>query len=49
MTAPPDTVSWRSISPRYFWLRLGVLTVWTLAVAVAAAVAALLVNAWFSC
>ncbi|WP_327005417.1 PH domain-containing protein [Dactylosporangium sp. NBC_01737] len=46
MTAPPDTVSWRSISPRYFWLRLGVLTVWTLAVAVAAAVAALLVNAW---
>ncbi|MEV4512014.1 PH domain-containing protein [Dactylosporangium sp. NPDC049525] len=47
MTAPPDTVSWRSISPRYFWLRLGVLAAWTLAFVVAAAVAALLVSAWF--
>jgi uncharacterized protein len=47
VTAPPDTVSWRSISPRYFWLRLAVLTAWTLVFAVAAAVAALLISAWF--
>ncbi len=42
----PDTVAWRSISPRYFWLRLAVLTVWTLAFAVAATVAAFLVSQW---
>ena len=46
MTVPPDTVAWRSISPRYFWLRLGVLTLWVLASVVAATVAALLTSAW---
>ena len=46
MTVPPDTVAWRSISPRYFWLRLGVLTLWVLAFVVAATVAALLTSAW---
>lgn len=53
MTAPldalapwPDTVAWRSISPKYYWLRLAVLTVWTLAFAVAATVAAFLVSPW---
>ncbi|MDG6109342.1 PH domain-containing protein [Dactylosporangium aurantiacum] len=47
MTAPPETVVWRSISPRYFWLRLAVLAAWTLAFAVAAVVAAVLVSGWF--
>ncbi|MEV0565618.1 PH domain-containing protein [Dactylosporangium sp. NPDC050588] len=47
MTAPPLEVIWRSISPRYFWLRLAVLSAWTLAFAVAGAVAALLVSPWF--
>lgn len=47
MTAPPETVVWRSISPKYFWLRLAVLAAWTLALAVAAAVAAVLVSLWF--
>jgi len=46
VTVPPDTVAWRSISPRYFWLRLGVLTLWVLAFVVAATVAALLTSAW---
>lgn len=47
MTAPPATVVWRSISPKYFWLRLAVLAAWTLALAVAAIVAAVLVSGWF--
>ena len=47
MTAPPDTVVWRSISPKYFWLRLAVVAAWTLVLAVAATVAAVLVSGWF--
>ncbi|MET7423912.1 PH domain-containing protein [Dactylosporangium sp. NPDC005555] len=47
MTAPPLDIAWRSISPRYLWLRLSVLALWTLASAVAATVAALLVSTWF--
>ncbi|MEV0136278.1 PH domain-containing protein [Dactylosporangium sp. NPDC050688] len=47
MTAPPATVVWRSISPKYFWLRLAVLAAWTLVFAVAAIVAAVLVSGWF--
>ena len=47
MTAPPATVVWRSISPKYFWLRLAVLAAWTLVSVVAAIVAAVLVSGWF--
>ncbi|MFF5232153.1 PH domain-containing protein [Dactylosporangium sp. NPDC000521] len=47
MTAPPIEVAWRSISPRYFWLRLAVLSGWTLVFAIAGVVAGLLVSAWF--
>jgi len=43
----PDTVEWRPISPRYFLVRLGVLTVWVAVAAIGLVVAAVLVSAWF--
>ena len=43
----PDTVTWRPISPRYFLVRLGVLSAWTVVFVVACVVAALIFSAWF--
>jgi membrane protein YdbS with pleckstrin-like domain len=43
----PDAVAWRPISPRYFFVRLAVLSVWIVVLALACLVAAVLVSAWF--
>jgi uncharacterized protein len=43
----PDTVEWRPISPRYYLVRLVVLTVWVLVLALACVVTGLLWSAWF--
>jgi membrane protein YdbS with pleckstrin-like domain len=44
----PDTVDWRAVSPRYFWLRLAVLGAWTALLAVGFLAAAFAVSAWFA-